>query len=87
MAKSLPDDEQAEGSQESFLGHLCVFARIFALLFGITTIVSLAALVSVIALPPDHESWTAAVLVIVFNGPIAMFSLALLVICARRDHV
>lgn len=82
MATSLPDDDEV--GPGSLMGHVCVYSRIIALLFGVAFTFTLVSFASIGYLPSDNESYWAAVMVAAMNIPVGLVALALLVVCHRQ---
>lgn len=82
MATSLPDDDQV--GPGSLMGHVCVYSRIIALLFGVTLTFTLVSFASILSLPSDEADYWAAVMVAALNIPVVVVALALLIVCRRQ---
>lgn len=66
------------------MGHVCVYSRIIALLFGVALTFTLASFATISYLPSDHESYWAAVMVAAMNIPVGIGALALLIVCRSK---
>ena len=81
MASELPDNDSENG--ESLLGVICPYSRIFSLVFAVSLVFTLISVASIIHMPPDHESYYAAIMTGILNGTMMIAILVLLLACGR----
>jgi len=81
MASELRDNDST--GNESLLGIICPYSRIFSLVFAVSFVFTLISVASIIKLSPPSESYYAALMTAFFNGSMMIVMLALLLACGR----